>query len=350
MNNIGHSDSTLGMLEQAVSLPKQKWPTGTTPLVSISCTVYNQVGYIERCIQGFLSQETTFPVEILIHDDASTDGTTDILRKYEQKFPGLINLTCQVENQFSKGINVNEFNFRKAKGRYVALCHGDDYWTDNLKLEKQVSVIKEMGVSICGHPAREIDFEGTDLNRLTGFQVQSVAKFSPKVLINRNGNMLPFGSIVITEAAKEKMLANMPPVMFHTGIQMLGALDAGIAVMPDVMSAYRTNVPGSTTQIMLGSYSKRLRTARKRVASIKRLKAMYGKDYFDDFDRLLARQATSFLAERKVREAISIIRDSLRDESSHSKFRIVSSFSYFWCKLTAQRIIRIFGSLRKAEC
>ncbi|EMR11902.1 glycosyl transferase [Methylophaga lonarensis MPL] len=108
------------------------------PVVSICCITYNHEAYIEETLEGFLIQETDFPFEILIHDDASTDGTADIIRKYEAKYPTLIKPIYQVENQYSKGRKINpEFNFPRAKGKYIALCEGDDFWTDHKKLQIQ---------------------------------------------------------------------------------------------------------------------------------------------------------------------------------------------------------------------
>ena len=76
-----------------------------TPLVSICCITYNHTLYIRQCLDGFVMQKTNFPVEILIHDDASTDGTADIIREYEQKYPDIIKPIYQIENQYSKSID-----------------------------------------------------------------------------------------------------------------------------------------------------------------------------------------------------------------------------------------------------
>ena len=73
------------------------------PVVSICCATYNHSQYIRQCLDGFVMQKTTFPVEVLIHDDASTDGTQDIIREYECKYPDLIKPIYQTENQYSKG-------------------------------------------------------------------------------------------------------------------------------------------------------------------------------------------------------------------------------------------------------
>ncbi|MCB5161514.1 glycosyltransferase [Marinomonas algarum] len=294
------------------------------PVISICCLTYNHELYIEDAIEGFLIQQTDFPFEILIHDDASTDRTVDIIREYEAKYPRIIKPIYQIENQFSKGVMLNKFNFKKAKGNYIALCHGDDYWTCETKLAKQLEVMNKTGVSICGHPAREIDVEGTDLKRITGYQVSKTSKFDPKLLIKQNGNMLPYGSIMITAGAKEDILANMPPVVFHTGIQMLCALRGGIAVIPDIMLAYRTSVPGSTTEIMLGDITKKLNTTKKRITSIKYLKRMYGDQYAKVFDKLLSNQITPFISHQvSYIYAYSLLCATLKNESIKSKLKIL---------------------------
>ena len=113
------------------------------PLVSISCIAYNHESYIRQCLDGFLMQKTTFSFEILIHDDASTDNTTDIIREYERKYPDIIKPIYQKENQYSKGIPISAtFNWPRAKGKYIAMCEGDDYGTDPLKLQKQVDFLE----------------------------------------------------------------------------------------------------------------------------------------------------------------------------------------------------------------
>lgn len=112
-------------------------------IVSICCITYNHAPYIRQCLDGFIMQKTTFPIEILIHDDASTDGTEEIIREYEVKYPHIIKPLYEVENQWVKGRRGSAtFNFPRARGKYIALCEGDDYWTDPLKLQKQVDFLE----------------------------------------------------------------------------------------------------------------------------------------------------------------------------------------------------------------
>lgn len=112
-------------------------------LVSVCSITYNHAPYIRECLDGFLMQECDFKYEILIHDDASTDGTQDIIKEYQAKYPEIIKPILQTENQWSKGIRGIHirYNFPRVKGKYIAMCEGDDYWTDPLKLQRQVDFL-----------------------------------------------------------------------------------------------------------------------------------------------------------------------------------------------------------------
>ncbi|MFH2060536.1 MAG: glycosyltransferase [Pseudomonadota bacterium] len=113
------------------------------PKVSICCITYNHEKYINYALEGFLIQETDFPFEIIIHDDASTDRTAEIIRDFENNYPLLIKPIYQKKNQFSLGANPFwEHNFAKANGKYIAPCEGDDYWINADKLQSQFTILE----------------------------------------------------------------------------------------------------------------------------------------------------------------------------------------------------------------
>jgi glycosyltransferase involved in cell wall biosynthesis len=117
--------------------------SSTTPLVSIICVTYNHGKYISKALDGFIMQETSFPFEIIVHDDASKDNTAAIIKEYELKYPDLVVTIYQKENQFSKKVDIGtEFIFPKARGKYIAFCEGDDCWTDPRKLQKQADFLE----------------------------------------------------------------------------------------------------------------------------------------------------------------------------------------------------------------
>lgn len=113
-------------------------------MVSVCCLVYNHEPFLRECFDGFVMQKTNFPIEILVHDDASTDHSADIIREYTSKYPHLFKPIYQTENQYSKGVPITaKYQFPRAKGKYIAMCEGDDYRTDPLKLQKQVDFMEK---------------------------------------------------------------------------------------------------------------------------------------------------------------------------------------------------------------
>lgn len=142
------------VFENLTMLPAQ-------PVVTIRCITYNHVSLISDTIEGFLAQKTDFPIEIIIHDDASSDGTAEIVRHYQQKHPNLIRAIFQSENQWSQGKRPGQFLQGMTRGKYIAVCEGDDYWIDPLKLQKQVDFLESHpDFSICCHGVTVVNDDG----------------------------------------------------------------------------------------------------------------------------------------------------------------------------------------------
>ena len=124
----------------------QNWgvENSDNPLVSVRCITYNHEFYIGQALDGFLMQKTNFPFEVIVHDDASTDKTADIIHQYEIKYPKLIKPIYEKENQWSKhdGSLSRIVNFA-CKGKYIAFCEGDDYWINENKLQMQVDFLEK---------------------------------------------------------------------------------------------------------------------------------------------------------------------------------------------------------------
>lgn len=114
-----------------------------SPLVSVVVICYNQARYIRECLDGIFMQETSFPFEVKVYDDASTDGTADIIREYGRKYNNL-ELNLFKENYFAKGLAYygEKQGYLTSRGKYIATCEGDDYWTDSSKLQKQVDFME----------------------------------------------------------------------------------------------------------------------------------------------------------------------------------------------------------------
>ena len=125
-------------------------------MVSVVCDVYNHEPYLRQCLDGFVIQKTNFKIEVLVHDDASTDKSAEIIMEYTNKYPDIFKPILQQENQYSRGVGIwKTYQFPRVAGKYVAICEGDDYWTDPYKLQKQVDFLES-------HP--DFDMVRTDSN------------------------------------------------------------------------------------------------------------------------------------------------------------------------------------------
>lgn len=133
------------------------WCGSGEVMVSIHCMAFNHESFIEDAIHGFLIQETSFPFEVLIHDDALTDNTAEIIKSYVEKYPEIIKPIYQKENTYSKGYKSGFFNLMRVKGKYTALCEGDDFWFDKNKLQMQVEFLEKNPTYVmCGHDVTQI--------------------------------------------------------------------------------------------------------------------------------------------------------------------------------------------------
>ena len=121
--------------------------------VSVYCLTYNHEKYIRKTLDGFVMQKTSFPFEVIVHDDASTDGTAAIVKEYEEKYPSIIKGIYQKENQKSQGVNIYVKHILPLiHGRYVASCEGDDFWINENKLQMQYDAMEahpECSLCVC---------------------------------------------------------------------------------------------------------------------------------------------------------------------------------------------------------
>ncbi len=131
------------------------------PLVAIKCFVYNHEPYLRECLDGFVMQQTDFPFVAIVHDDASTDHSADIIREYAAKYPDIIHPIYETENQYSKQDGslgrIIDAAINATGAKYIAMCEGDDYWTDPHKLQKQVDFLEmHPDFSICFHRCKTL--------------------------------------------------------------------------------------------------------------------------------------------------------------------------------------------------
>ncbi|MDA8382285.1 MAG: glycosyltransferase [Betaproteobacteria bacterium] len=211
------------------------WPEEEKPLVSIVCPTFNQAAYIGEALESFLMQKTSFPFEIVVCNDASTDETTAVVERYRQAYPRLIRHVVNETNQYSQGKRVVELALAHARGAYVALCEGDDYWTDPAKLETQVRFLENNPEYVITyhrsqpfdeHGDVDIDFKGarrdlsaielqraTPLHTLTTCFRNLVREFPPEFAAARFGDLCLWS--LLGRYGKGKYLPDIAPAKYR---------------------------------------------------------------------------------------------------------------------------------------
>jgi glycosyltransferase involved in cell wall biosynthesis len=126
----------------------------TEPLVSVSMITYNHAPYISMAIEGVLQQKVNFPIELVIGEDCSTDGTQEIVAEYQKKYPDIIRVITSAKNVGMKKNGLR--TFKACQGKYIAFCEGDDYWQNPCKLQKQVDYFE-------GHPECGLVYSSYDV-------------------------------------------------------------------------------------------------------------------------------------------------------------------------------------------
>jgi glycosyltransferase involved in cell wall biosynthesis len=211
-------------------------------LVSILCITYNQEKFIGQALDSFLMQKTDFGFEVLINDDASTDGTVEIIKEYQRKYPDIIKPNFQKENQYSKG-NMGlfvEFLFPKVTGKYIALCEGDDYWIDDNKLQSQVDFLENNpDYAMCFNRSRVI-FQNKEEKNALFPAITEDEVFTLKRLLKEN--YIQTNSVMYRTQNYEGIRTDVMPQdwymhLYHAQFGKIGFIDR-------VMSVYRRHEGG----------------------------------------------------------------------------------------------------------
>lgn len=206
------------------------------PLLTIWCPTYNHEKFIAQTIEGFLLQKVNFPIEIIIHDDASTDASASIIRDYELRYPYKIRGLYSSINQFSKDSSyLTKKLIKEAKGKYVALCEGDDYWTDPLKLQKQIDFLEANNdFSACFHNVKVLkngNIENDDM--MEGHDIITIYDLAKTNYI-RTCSFVFRNKLVTQLPANFDGVVGMDYLFF-----MLIAQYGKIKKLPDIMAIYR---------------------------------------------------------------------------------------------------------------
>ncbi len=242
----------------------------TRPLmVTIRCLTYNQERYIRECLEGFVMQKTNFRFEAIVHDDASTDGTPVIIREYAEKYPDIIKPIYETENQYSKhdGSLVRIMD-EHTLGRYVAICEGDDYWTDPMKLQKQFDFMEaHPECSMCFHAHHDYYADGrfvliTPKKRINCWDAKDVIRVENNII---GTNTMFYRWDLLKNEGRPLFWKNCPVGDFPS--MLFFASKGAVGYIDESMSVYRQN--------SVGSWTNRKTTLKMRIAHRKRIIEMY---------------------------------------------------------------------------
>ena len=214
-------------------------------MVSILTTAYNHAPYISEALNSFLMQKTSFSFEVIVHDDASTDGTTEIIREYANRYPQIIHPIFQTENQYSKGINIYDLMLSVAQGKYLAQCEGDDYWCDCEKLQKQTEYMENHPeCSFCFCNSYNVDLNSQIIKKVSPVEKSRILSSremisKPEVFLATAGTMYRRADL---SAYPKDLTAGEAGDIPLRNYLMLHGNAYGFA---DYMVCYRVMVPGS---------------------------------------------------------------------------------------------------------
>lgn len=211
-------------------------------LVTICCTAYNQEKYIRQCLEGFVMQKTQFSFEAIVHDDASTDNTAAIIKEYAGKYPEIIKPIFEKENQYSKhNGSLRRIMRENMRGKYIATCEADDYWTDPYKLQKQVDILEaDPNVSMVYTAFRTVDPNGDFMPRPIYEKYKEIS-FSGDILCQliSSGNFIMTLTTCIRRDVYESDIIKQSQIGLDYLLFLTAASMGKAAYLPEETGCYR---------------------------------------------------------------------------------------------------------------
>lgn len=287
--------------------------------ISVYCLAYNCAKYIEKSINGMLSQKINVDYKIIIHDDASNDGTADIIRTYANKYPEKICAILQTENQYSKGVNIYEkYIAPNIEGNYIAICEGDDYWIDENKLQLQYDYMeKHPDCSLCTHNTEKYDLATNkkrnfnnwhEIHILTEHEVflqwsvHTSSYFIRKECKNWQGNRYWFGDYIMLTWA------------FYLG---------KVVCLPKIMSVYNFHNPNG---VMKSIYNSQVKTVTE---EMKKYLNEYNEKTKNKYNEIIQKKCQNMDYGCLVRTCDNIIMHSTSKTESIDAAKKIRSHRYY---------------------
>ena len=292
--------------------------------VSILCLTYNHEKYIQNALEGFVMQKTNFKFEVLVHDDASTDKTADIVREYEAKYPDIIKPLYQAENQYSKGVKISKvYQYPRARGKYLAWCEGDDCWTDPLKLQKQIDFLdNHSDYSMCVHRVRVNDIRTNTEAYIP--VINSDRDYSVDEII-RSGTIFQLSSVVF----RKELFMQKPECFDARGfgdiqLYIYGAICGKVRAMCDVMSTYNHGTASSWTVNVARNREKSILHSKEKLRMLKAVNEYYNYEYDKSLSYMIKRTEFNIAYEEKNKKELR--RPEYKDFLKQRKMTEVKDF------------------------
>lgn len=222
------------------------WQRTDGPGISVKCLAYNHEKYIADALNSFLMQKTKIPFEVIVHDDASIDGTAAIISEYHNKYPQIVKPIYESENQYSKGSGImNQIIDSHIQGKYVAVCEGDDYWTDENKLQSQFEAMeKHPEVDICAHAVRKINAKSGKTLGIISPEKKNIVIPVERVIAG-GGGFVGTNSLFYRKSAFDNILPFRRLLEIDYTLQVQGSLRGGMLYLNKCMADYRFMSEGS---------------------------------------------------------------------------------------------------------
>lgn len=272
-------------------------------MVSVLTTAYNHAPFIRETLDRILAQKTDFPVEVIVHDDASTDGTAEIIREYAERYPEQIRPILQQENQYSQGINVYDYMGPQIRGKYVAQCEGDDYWCDEHKLQRQVDFLEQHTDYIaCVHNTRRLEY-GSGRSKIL-FPTDGERDVTFSELVQGGNACFHSSSLVMRSSFRLPEIFREITQFGDYCVNVSLGLAGKIRYFDTVMSVYRFRTPGSWTQKQVISTESRIKKDEDILRMLELLEEYSEHRYTQDIQRVMLRTRYDLAEQRGEYESL----------------------------------------------